>query len=151
MVAKFKRPVFRLGGVQAELLARFDSEGVRAAVQRKFLTEAQPAGMRAGAFVLQKYQLFKRLNPAEDGKGALPNIIDLLHDKIRPLVKVAQPSTFEELREIVRQLEEEHKSKTEVFQVGHRKPITQDDVYIRRCFQCGKTGHVKSKCPMSEN
>ena len=65
---------------KTELLARFDSEGVRAAVQRKFLTEAQPAGMRAGAFVLQKYQLFKRLHQAEDGKGALPNIIDLLRD-----------------------------------------------------------------------
>ena len=120
-------------------------------MQRKFLTEAQPAGMRAGAFVLQKYQLFKRLRPAEDGKGALPNIIDLLHDKIRPLVKVAQPSTFKELREIVRQLKEEHKTKSEVFQVVQRKTVTKEDIPVRRCFQCGEKGHLRNKCPMSEN
>lgn len=39
---------------------------------------------------------------------ALPFIIDLLHDKIRTLVKVSQPKTFNELRQVVRKLEKEH-------------------------------------------
>lgn len=119
-----------------ELCSRFDSDGVRAAVNRKFLTEPQPTGMRAGAFVIQKIQLFKRLHPNEGTCSALPYIVDLLNDKIRPLVRVANPKTFDELREVIRGLEEEYKSRS-----------LEDVPQIRKCFKCGKHGHIKDRCP----
>ncbi|KAK9496416.1 hypothetical protein O3M35_013290 [Rhynocoris fuscipes] len=121
-----------------ELLLRFDSDSVKASVNKKFLTETQPTGMRAGAFVVQKFQLYKRLHPEEDGKLALPYIIELLNDKIRPLVKVAKPDSFEALREVIRQLEEEHKMK------GNSEEN-------RKCFTYGKSNEVKGKGEHQEN
>ena len=125
-----------------ELCSRFDSEGVKAAVNRKFLTETQPTGMRAGAFIIQKYQLFKRLFPKEESSSSLPYIIELLNDKIRPLVRVANPKTFNELREVIRQLEEEYKTKADQEESTRPREVNVQ----RRCFRCGKTGHIKDKC-----
>lgn len=119
-----------------ELIARFDSEGVKSAVKKKLFTDTQPTGMRASAFIIQKYQLFKRLNPEECEDKAIHDIIELLHDKIRPLVKVSQPKTFDDLRTVVNLLEEEHKVKPP----GDPSPV-------RKCFQCGNFGHLKNKCP----
>ncbi|MGP1914843.1 MAG: hypothetical protein ACTS7D_01480 [Candidatus Hodgkinia cicadicola] len=96
---------------QKEFLLRFDSDAVKASVHKKLLMENQPTGMRAGAFVIQKFQLFKRIPPDQNCDEAVPFIIELLNDKIRLLVKVSHPKTFEDLREIIRQLEDESTSK----------------------------------------
>src|SRR5436190_6650736 len=122
-----------------ELSLRFDSDGVRTAVNRKFLTESQPTGMRAGAFVIQKYQLYKRLHPEGDSSSALPNIIELLNDKIRPLVRVANPGSFKELREVIRKLEEEYKPRN--------PPGDSQTPSPKKCYKCGAMGHVRDRCP----
>jgi hypothetical protein len=64
--------------------------------------------MKPSAFVIQKYQLYKRVHAEKTNcDEAVTYIIELLHDKIRSLVKVSKPKTFVELREIVRCLEED--------------------------------------------
>lgn len=138
-------------GFQEELLLRFDSEAVKANAQKKFFTETQPSGMRAGAFVIQKYQLFKRLHPKSNGDEAVHHIIETLGDKIRPLVKVAAPKSFTELREVVRQLEEEHRSST----THTKKELVPNQIASdegrRKCFKCGRPGHLQNKCSQQGN
>ena len=92
--------------------------------------------MQAGAFVIHKLQLFKRICPSKGGNGSVPFIIELLQDKIRSLVKVSYSKTFEELWEIIKKLEEDHPTKT--------RPVT-DGCNHRKCFSCVKVGHFKDK------
>lgn len=68
--------------------------------------------MQAAAFIIQKYQLYKHHNPDDNFSEALLNITEVLNNKLRPLVKVAQPNSFEELWEVAWQLEENHKIKS---------------------------------------
>lgn len=121
-----------------EFTSRFNSVEIQAAANKKFLTETQPTGMRAGAFIIQKLQLYRRLHPDSNGDEALPYIIDLLGDKIRHLVNVAQPKTFNDLRSIIRKLEEEHR-------------IGRNEEKDRKCYKCNKIGHLRDKCPQKEN
>ncbi|MGP1956922.1 MAG: hypothetical protein ACTS8H_04455 [Arsenophonus sp. NC-PE1-MAG3] len=67
--------------------------------------------MSAGAFVIQKFQLFKLVHADQNCGEVVPFIIKLLNDKIRLLVKVSRPKTFEDLRKIIRQLEEDNTSR----------------------------------------
>ena len=55
----------------------------------------------------------------------------MFQDKIRSLVKVFHPNTFEELWDIVRQLEEDHPAKT--------IPAAEESMQ-RISFRCGKVG-----------
>lgn len=75
----------------------------------QFLAGTLPTGMRAGTFIIQKYQLPKQLHPNNNDNESSPYIIGVLNHKLMPLVKVVQSRSFEELRKMVRQLEEEHK------------------------------------------
>lgn len=96
--------------------------------------------MRAGAFVIQKFQLFKRVHVNEDINDSVPYIIELLHDKVRSLVKVAQPKTFDDLRQLVGKLDEETSQHTS-------KDKNQSYEDSRKCYQCGKSGHLRNRCP----
>lgn len=65
--------------------------------------------MRAGGFVIRKLQFVSALSLRLEWGY----IIDLLSDKIQPVRNLAQPRTFNELYNLIRKLEEEHKAKRE--------------------------------------
>ncbi len=125
---------------KTEFKKRFDSEAVRASIHKKFLTETQPSGMRAVAFIIQKLQLFKRVHGDDSIDDSVPYILELLHDKFRSLVKVAQPKTFEELRGIVGTLDEETSNSSKA------KTLPRNDE-TPKCYGCGRSGHIRSRCP----
>lgn len=129
-------------GFKQEFLRRFNSDAVKASIQKKFLTETQPSGMRAGAFIIQKLQLFKRVKEGEEIDSCVTYIIELLHDKIRSLVKVAQPKTFDDLREIVTKLDEESS-----YHPPKSSPKVSSTDNPRKCYKCGRTGHMRDQCP----
>ena len=52
------------------------------------------------------------IHPQKSGNESVPFIIELLQDKVRSLVKVSHPKTFEELWDVIRQLQEDHPPKT---------------------------------------
>ena len=64
----------------------------------------------------------------------------MLQDKFRSLVKVSRPKRFEELRDIIIQLEEDCPAKI--------RPVAEEDTH-RKCFRCETEGHFKKKCPIA--
>lgn len=58
---------------------------------------------------MQKYYMNTCIYHNNNSSVVLPYIIDVLNDKVRPLVKVIQPESSEELGEVVQHLDEEHK------------------------------------------
>ncbi len=98
-------------------------------------------GMRAGAFVIQKFQLFKQIHTDKNCDKVVPFIIKLLNDKIRSLVKVSCPKTFEDLRDIIRRLEEDSTSRN--------KPNI-DEGSVWKCYKCGGPGHMRNNVQMQK-
>lgn len=70
-----------------ELLLQFDLEGIEAAVDRKFLAEAQPICEQVPLF--RNISCIKHLHPDDNDNEILPHITEALIDKLKQLVKVA--------------------------------------------------------------
>ncbi|MGP1910872.1 MAG: zinc finger CCHC domain-containing protein [Candidatus Hodgkinia cicadicola] len=55
---------------------------------------------------------------------------------------MSRPKTFEDLRAIIRQLEEDNTSRN--------KP-NSDEGSVRKCYNCGRPGHVRNQCPKPDH
>ncbi|CAI6365177.1 unnamed protein product [Macrosiphum euphorbiae] len=82
-----------------EFTNKFNGPQVRAKLHTELMGWKQYYGQPTGDFVLQKIQLFRRLNTGLDEENAVETIIQLMRPEHQNLIRVQKPKTFMELNE----------------------------------------------------
>jgi len=82
-----------------EFTNKFNGPQVKAKLHTELMGWRQSYGQPTGDFVLQKIQLFRRLNTGLDEENAVETIIELMRPEHQNLIRVQKPKTFMDLNE----------------------------------------------------
>lgn len=117
------------------LIARFDDISILATLRAQYYgyrnTTEEPE-----TFLAIKIKLHRRLFPNETETMAIPYLVEMLNDQVRPFLRNPLPSTFEALMTQTRQ-------RANDLYVAHGGGV----VNRQQCFHCGAADHYIRACP----
>lgn len=132
-----------------EFVIKFNGPQVRAKLYTELMGWRQLPDQTTGDFVLQKIQLFRRLDTGLDEENAVATIIELMREEHQGLVRVQKPKTFMELTEAAYVVETPKKRKeTTKVKFNPGAPEEKSPTNARKQYKCWKCGgpHSVWKC-----
>lgn len=130
---------------EERFLKKFDSAEIRATLMTQLYGQKQAARENAEIFLLRKIQLLRRLEIEQTAEAFIPVLVELLKPVLRPYLRMAPPTTIEELLDKVSGIEKD---------LEDQPPLPARDPRIRentepslpRCNYCPGR-HFNRDCP----
>lgn len=118
-----------------KLICKYDNITILSNLRANYYGHRQAYNVPTEEFLTGKMRLHKRLFPYESEKMAIPYLIEMLEERIRPFLRNPLPTTFEELMLWGNQRQSDLVKTLN----------TRDQVAV--CFKCGDSDHYARQCP----
>jgi Zinc knuckle len=120
---------------ERKITQKYDHITILANLRASYYGQKQSNSMPTQTCLSGKMRLHKRLFPYETEPMAIPYLVEMLQENIRPFLRNPLPATFEDLLRGGNQRQHDL----------DQKPSKQDQAVT--CFRCGDPGHFSRQCP----